>query len=950
MAKALTECRKYLEGRYRNLLGFQNGFADEMRDRQTAWLSVSLDDLGRTGKDEGHAAVLIDPEIGTLLYLIEYAKDQDVVALVIKALALRTRLLLGATKTTEQPSRDPLGSWRVAVYWLVEEESLFQLWEDAVAQLRADAPHMEEIPIDAIFKGTEGWSAAFQLHRFPRLLLNSRRVLRIENRLDVERWSAADAKVEEGLEGFSAHFTDKIQRELALSVERQVVVLKNQEGTDITKTVPSGKGYNLPRTLGIKHFRNIQQASLELTSEPVSCSVIAGPNGSGKSALFEAISLATFNSSHRYLEYLRDTDAATRRTPDDYVGRYLKNLSYLQWGNPQLHIHDQWESIGLPQSEEEAANIDRLSEGCLLSQERGAEFCKRSSSDLAAEVLRGYSDLANGIQWYVEDEYQKANGERQDLLRSLGMRANITKVDTARQKVAEQHLANVSQFSTSNMVAWLSVTAKDYQDFMPTAERTARLWQRWEERRSDVASQCVTLLEEGLAKESIEKWLTEFNAIASETRRLFGGHVLVLLDHLRSTDSSITEQLGAWGQWLEQRVVSPASGNEQAITSARKELDLLAKQQADIAKRGSLLRARLDHLGGTRTGIEARWVEEHGTNCPTCSSDLSQRGGLSKVLDDLIAETSRNRDILENEFREISGRIKEANAKLVGLGVAPNPITDEQQQVLVGLLGPFLADGVTLEAMLRAPSSRERLVSYIGHLRSSIVTPPNVDVRQVASEVAKLIIEKCITVSTTFNAPNNWAAIRKRLTETLGDIVKSHLPNTLEALWLELVLNLTSAPWLLRLKPAFHARTQRNAQILTIRVGAEESAPLARHILNTAEVNVLGLAWFFVRFITFGRFVLPMMVLDDPAQQMDQTTYRDLCRLLETIVRIHRDKGSKLALVVLFHQEDRALDAARALNATLSVLSWAETQSARSIKRIRVFGDTPPLTPAAVFA
>ncbi|MBI5910115.1 MAG: hypothetical protein HY848_09200, partial [Betaproteobacteria bacterium] len=285
MGVALTECRKFLEGRYRNLLGLQAGFADEMRDRQTAWLSVSLDDLGRTGKDDGHAAVLVDPEIGTLLYLIEYGKDQNVVALVVKALALRTRLLLGATKTTEKQSRDPLGSWRVAIYWLVEEEPLFQFWEDAVAQLRADAPHMEEIPIDAICKGTEGWSAAFQLHRFPRLLLNSRRVLRIGNRLDVERWSAADAKVEEGLEGFSGKFTDKMQRELALSVERQLVVLKNQERTDASsKAPPSGKGYNLPRTLGIKNFRNIKEASLELISEPVSCSVIAGPNGSGKSA------------------------------------------------------------------------------------------------------------------------------------------------------------------------------------------------------------------------------------------------------------------------------------------------------------------------------------------------------------------------------------------------------------------------------------------------------------------------------------------------------------------------------------------------------------------------------------------------------------------------------------------------------------------------------------------
>ncbi len=950
MGAALTECKKFLEGRYRNMLGLQTGFVAEMRTGQTAWLPVALDDLGRTEKDGKQAAVLVDPEIGTLLYLIEYDKDQDVVALIVKALALRTRLLLGPSKTTDTPLRDPLGSWRVAIYWLVEDEAQLQFWEDAVAHLQANAPHMEEIPVDAICKGMKGWSAAFDLHRFPRLLFYSRRVLRIGNRLDVERWSAADARVEEGLQGFSSKFADKMQRELAMAVERHLISLKNQEDVGSNSAFPSDKAYDLPRSVGIKNFRNILDASLELRSGPVSCSVISGPNGSGKSALFEAISLATFGSSHRYFDYLRDTEAAPRRTPDDYIVRYVKNVSYPQWGSPQLLTQERWESIRLPESVEQAENIDRISEGCLLSQERGAAFCQRSSSDLAAEVLRGYSDLANGVQWYVEEEYQRANSERQDLLRSLGMRANITKVDTAHQKVAEQQLTSVIQWSTSNMVAWLSLVFKDYQDFMPTAERTAHLWQRWEGKRADVASQCVALLEEGAAKDSIERWLIEFNSAVSETKKLFDENVLTLLDHMRSLDSPLSEQLRSWGQWLEQRTTTPATGNEEAIATAKKELEILAKQQADIAKRGSLSRARLNHLISTREGIEGRWLEAHETKCPTCSSDLTTRGGLSKVLDEVIAETSRGRDILENEFRDISGKIRAVNVKLSELGVASNPIADDQQQQLVSLLGPFLGEGITLEAMLGASSSRERLASFIEHLRSRIEIPPAVDAPQIASETARIIVEKCIKVSATFNAPNNWAAVRKRLTETLGDIVKSHLPNTLEALWLELVLNLTSAPWLMRLRPAFHARTQRNAQSLTIRVGPDESAPLARHILNTAEVNVLGLAWFFVRFITFGRFTLPMMVLDDPAQQMDQTTYRDLCRLLETIVRIHREKRSQLSLVVLFHQEDRALDAARALNATLSVLSWAETQSARSIRRIKVFGDTLPLTPAAVLA
>lgn len=310
MSAALKECRKFLENRYRKLVGLQTGFAQAIAESGPAWLPVTLEDLGKTSKQEDHAAALIDPEIGTLLYVIEYQKGQDVVALIVKALALRTRLLLGVDKPSEKLARDHLGSWRVALYWLVEQESLSQTWERAIAKLRGDAPHMEEIPIDLICKGSDGWPSAFESHGFPRLLLNTRRVLKIASRTEVERWSAADSLVREELAGFSGKFTDKTQRELALAVERQLEVLKTQgiasTGGGILPTV----GYKLAKTLGIRNFRNIREATMELATDGVSCSVITGPNGSGKSSLFEAICLGTFGSSYRYLDYLREIGRA----------------------------------------------------------------------------------------------------------------------------------------------------------------------------------------------------------------------------------------------------------------------------------------------------------------------------------------------------------------------------------------------------------------------------------------------------------------------------------------------------------------------------------------------------------------------------------------------------------------------------------------------------------------
>jgi energy-coupling factor transporter ATP-binding protein EcfA2 len=948
MGEALNDCKKFLESRYRSLLGLPAGFADSIRSDAPAWLSVSLNDLGKTSKEGHQAAALVDPEIGTLLYLLEYVSGQDIVPLIVRALSLRSRFLV-RQENSEAKESDPLGSWRVAVYWLVSDRGLLQEWERDVARLRAEAPHTEEIPIDSICLGENGWARAFEKHGFPRLLLNTRQVLKISNRAEVERWSAADARVADELQGFSTLFRDRTQRELALGVERHLDVLKSQNASGRAQALGGKRDYQLPQRIGIQNFRNIQEASVEISPERVFCSVLTGPNGSGKSTLFEAISLATFGSSSRYLDYLRDGDAG-RRAPSDYTARYLKNITFGDWGEPQLRTGDKWESIRLPQTEEEAAAIERDSNGCLLSQERSAMFCKRTSSELAVDVLRGYSDLADGIQWYVEDEYQKANSHRQELLRSLGLRANITKADTAYQKVAEQRLSAALPFSSSNLVAWLSVAAKEYGDFLPTAERAATLWERWERRRTEVAEQSVSLLEDVPVTQGILKWLSEFNSAAVESSKVTGNHVQALVDHLRLGKTSIVDQLGLWAQWLaryDQAKVSIDHGSVRDIVSAR---DALTKQQAEITKRGSLTKVRLDHLEATRSTIASKWAEEHAKTCPTCNSDLESLGGFSAVLAGLIESTARERGELELQFSELSKMLRDQNERLAQLGVASNPLEEEQQQTIVRLISPFLPLELTVDEMLRSHSTAERFTSFISHLQACPQVPERADEQRVSEATAKEIISLCASVSQTFNAPTNWAAVRKAMTEKLGDVVKSHLPNTIGALWIELVLNLTAAPWLLRLKPTFHARTQRQSQSLTIRIGVDEGAPLARHILNQAEINVLGLAWFFVRFILSGRFLLPLLVLDDPAQQMDQTTYRDLCRLLETIVRVHRKNKSPLSLIVLFHQEDRAMDAARALSATLNVLSWAEMQSSDSIRRVHVFGDSRSLAPSAVLA
>jgi hypothetical protein len=91
--------------------------------------------------------------------------------------------------------------------------------------------------------------------------------------------------------------------------------------------------------------------------------------------------------------------------------------------------------------------------------------------------------------------------------------------------------------------------------------------------------------------------------------------------------------------------------------------------------------------------------------------------------------------------------------------------------------------------------------------------------------------------------------------------------------------------------------------------------------------------------------------MDDPAHELDQTSFRDLCRLWETMMRLHRVYLRPLKLVVMLNQESRAVEAARATGAILSVLGWDREQEIQSVRSISVIGEgfhAPQ--PAAMFA
>lgn len=213
--------------------------------------------------------------------------------------------------------------------------------------------------------------------------------------------------------------------------------------------------------------------------------------------------------------------------------------------------------------------------------------------------------------------------------------------------------------------------------------------------------------------------------------------------------------------------------------------------------------------------------------------------------------------------------------------------------------------------------------------------PSEVDVDSNAESVVRKVLSLFRAAGETFEAPNNWKPVKDKLTQTLASIVNEHLPNTLEELWSELALNLTAAPWLLPDPFRIDVVTRRGEHASMIRVKGR----LARYILNQAEIHTLGLAWFFARYLTRGRFFHTCIVMDDPAHELDQTSFRDLCRLWETTMRLHRVYCHPLKLIVMLNQESRAVEAARATGAILSVLGWKREQENQSVRSISVIGD-----------
>ncbi len=955
-ANLLERCRDYLQKAYREKLGIE--FADSLcqiqTGRQPVWRLVSVEDLTSDAPPrDGAVGALLDPEIGLLFYLAPFNSETDLRQQIICAVALGSRLSMQAASATGgADSGDPRGPWRVVIQWLVYADDR-QGWIEKVADVRRETPFSEDVSLDAIFLDPDDdLESQLERHGFPRLLLATRAVFSQQRIEDVTRWMSADDLVRRALSGFQSRFEKPEQRELAEGIVQAIEEFKaaprNSPNVARFEERPAA-----PRRLDrirIENFRNLATVDLDLGPEPVTANVIHGPNGTGKTSLCEAISLALFGSSSAYRSFsdrTREKDVSVTDRAREYLARYLTPLQTSpespEAPRPKIALNE--DSLLPPQllPAAETCDADLAMGGTILHQAASVEFARMPAQELGARILRGYSELADSIEEYAESRVLEANTNRQDFLRTFGLSASISKLDTAFGRMARREMDRSLPAFPRPLVEWL--------DTIQVGAQLAWRWQEWgnESSRNGLAGR-LSLMDTSPSNLEVEirSWLEEFNALVALSAEVVK-NVDDRIGPLRSELDLAAARINTWGKWLEQQ--SARVGSEpQARTSPEtnplaKKLDELQTEQQRIIEQGRNAARYFDHLTQVEAYVRETWGKHHADQCPTCGMNHAEQGGILPVIQSLREQTAAERDRLRTEYSRLKGQIDEAQKGFAGLGPAHCPIPAGEQLRIAEALKWLIPGEVDFSAWITVKNQREDLLAVISALKHVPVVPASIDSESEGGRVARELVWQFADARRMFEAPSNWKPVKEKLAAMLADIVNQHLPRTLGALWSELFLNLTPAPWLLPERPSIDVASRRGEQRSTLQVKGR----LARYILNQSEVHILGLGWFFTRYLTRGRFLHTCLVMDDPAHELDQASFRDLCRLWETLVRLHRVYDRPFQLIVTLNQEARAIVAARTIGGTLSILGWTPDQ-AEQMQTIRLLAENVlPPQPVGLF-
>lgn len=884
----------------------------------------------------GDSAELLDRQLGIWIKFRSLSHDlslSEVPKLVENDVQWGLRNAASLTRRTGVAEKDVdrNGGWQIHLIWLVHEKQ-YNAWCQAMHQLRSQSGYSEELGLDVIFvSDPTHFDSALDDHGLPQLLFGVRKLLRMGS-TEIERWTSANPTFEKALSDLPNMLTNTVEAEMARQFVADVLV-QHQNAFHIVSTEPVA--LRKPHSLTVTNFRNIEKAELNLSSangSSVNVTVVHGPNGVGKSGLFEALCLGVASVSRGLEEYILDPDiTASERM--QYVSRVLK--SFKSDSLPSISLDGANALDGLVRSADEARNARVNSDGTLLAQEDARRWVMESSSDLGSRILSGYSTLAQITRAYSEREFQKANLQRQEWLRKFGLSAHITKRETRFQKLTSYFISEYCPRAPQQVTEWLKAVYMRLPDARDEANALAARWSELDgfQQREDITARIANAERLGFGREILSGWLSERTDVLEGILALSHSQA-TFLQKIASNFSDIEQDVEAWHKWLiaQARSTQNLKSMSEALQEDEKAIGELSRQIFELTEHGRQLRMQFDHLSRTLQDPLPAWAEIHPNICPTCNAEHSE--GILSVVRQLQLQLEEKINNLRKEYVEKQELLKRLRAQQVTLGKCP--VSEERRRILAESLH-FPQEGQeSLGALLIDPQFMQQL---LGSLKQLIAIPSlsdfiklNAPADEVAVRIIGMISQEDARGEELWSLPERWSQLKKRVDEVALHIVRDHLPATLESVWRELVFFLTPARWNVAGEPRLKADLTRGDQKLRVVIQPKDnnnsvggSGLLARHAFNQAEQHVLGLAWFFTRYLTYGRFQCSLIALDDPAQEMDQTTYRAFVRWLQVLTRLHTVRNIPLSLITFLHQEDRALDLARATSQRVMMLRWAMT-------------------------
>ncbi|MBU1664882.1 MAG: AAA family ATPase, partial [Gammaproteobacteria bacterium] len=464
MHEWLAPCRTWLENTYRVALENASETTCEFR-----W--VDGNELAReTSPELAGALALADEEIGWLFFFLPYSPAQEppIGHWINQALGLRARLAREANYTgkKEPAEGEDKDAWQVGLVWLLAETD-DPAWQAEMATLRHESGASEELSFDRVLIAGNDVAAALDQHGLPRLLLASRQLLH-KKADQAERWLSADAQVAEKLAGFSEQFGSPMARQHARWLEEQAAAHESAQ-VDISSAQRRFEGF------AVENFRNLKSLGIAAASDEVGSIVLFGPNGTGKSSVIEALSLAAFHRSPRSDRYIKNETEEMRRDGKRYLGRYLAPLKdeaaqpVFRWGSQETQsfvVLEPDKAIG--------------PEGIVLGQDESRELTQLSADELAAKVLRGYSELAQRLNDELDRRAESAKEDKQVFFRKHGLSSVITKSETAYDQLAREVLAQVKPVP-SGFREWAERIATLRDEDAAEAGRLAHRWRQFQE-------------------------------------------------------------------------------------------------------------------------------------------------------------------------------------------------------------------------------------------------------------------------------------------------------------------------------------------------------------------------------------------------------------------------------------------------------------------------------------